>query len=282
MHWNTRIAKFFEDHNLAAIARRLGLSKNRLYAIVHEGNCPNAVDAVLICRYLGVTVEEVFGDEDSLSRHRSVTHSIEAPTGHDTPARQPRQRQHTSRSPRFLAYKIAAGAFKGIDSLELIGPTQIVKELNVPGPEASSYIPILAPIAAGGVRRAEYWGFRPALAESFVAFAINTPRTFALPIDGDSMEPDFHHRDLVVVSASRALPLPMRRERHPRLAIVIFKSQRTATFKLVSRIDKRARPSDPVYRLEPINQLYPRLELPAAEIAEILPVMGLIQEKSPD
>lgn len=33
-----------------------------MYAIVKDGQCPNAVDALKICWYLGVSVDEIFGD----------------------------------------------------------------------------------------------------------------------------------------------------------------------------------------------------------------------------
>ncbi len=75
MTWTGKLSKLLDDRNLSLISKRLGFSKNRLYLIVREGQCPNAIDAVKICRYLNTTVEAIFGDDAmaELSRIRPAT-----------------------------------------------------------------------------------------------------------------------------------------------------------------------------------------------------------------
>ncbi len=63
MDWAERLSLLLSERNYAAVARKLGFTKNRLYTIVKERSCPNAIDAVKLCRYLGTTVEAIFGDE---------------------------------------------------------------------------------------------------------------------------------------------------------------------------------------------------------------------------
>lgn len=62
MHWQDRISALLRDHNLRRVCARLGLSKNRLFAMTKQGQCPNAVDALKICWYLNVSIDQVFGD----------------------------------------------------------------------------------------------------------------------------------------------------------------------------------------------------------------------------
>ena len=64
MLWQDVLEALLEDHKFSQVCEKLGFPKNRLYAIVREGHCPNAVDAVKLCRYLGVSVEEVFGSDE--------------------------------------------------------------------------------------------------------------------------------------------------------------------------------------------------------------------------
>lgn len=73
MHWNDRLSVLLRDHNLTRISERLGFAKNRMYAIVKDGQCPNAVDALKICWYLGVPVDDIFGDtaEEELAEART-------------------------------------------------------------------------------------------------------------------------------------------------------------------------------------------------------------------
>lgn len=63
MDWADRLEMRLKEKNYQAVSRRLGFSKNRLYAIVREKSVPNAIDAVKICRYVGASVEDIFGED---------------------------------------------------------------------------------------------------------------------------------------------------------------------------------------------------------------------------
>lgn len=76
--WQTKLASMLDDRVFKKVSLHLGRSKNWLYSIVKEGSCPNAIDAVRLCRYLGTTVEAVFG-EDAIVAPRGLIRKADSP-----------------------------------------------------------------------------------------------------------------------------------------------------------------------------------------------------------
>lgn len=260
MAWAEKLAELLGDRNLSEVRKRLGFSKNRLYTILREENCPNAVDAVRICRYLGVTVEDVFG-EDMGAAARSASPARIAP---------PRKRA------AWQVFSLARGRYRGRHSLKLLGPAERIEPEDHRG--ESGWVPVLAPIAAGEPREAHDLGYPAGAAEGFVWFESEDPAAFALTVDGDSMAPEFRHGDVVV--ASPKLGQSRDTFRDGMVAVVIFGGERTATLKRVRFGAVRRDTEEPMdYVLEPINPSFPKMRLQRGEIAAIYPLIGLIRRE---
>lgn len=260
MPWPQKLAELLADRNLSEVRKRLGFSKNRLYTILREENCPNAVDAVRICRYLGVTVEDVFG-EDAGAAVRSASPAQIVP---------PRKRA------AWQAFALARGRYRGRQSLKLLGPAERIEPEDYRG--TAGWVPVLAPIAAGEPREAHDQGYPVGAAECYIRFAADDPAAFALTVDGDSMMPDFRHGDVVVASPK----LGQSREslRDGMIAVAVFGTDRVATLKRVRFGEVRGRDADPLdYVLEPTNPHFPPMRLRRVEIAAIWPVVGLISKE---
>lgn len=261
MAWAERLRDLLADRNLLEVAKRVGFSNGRLHAIRSRGQCPNAVDAVKLCRYLGVTVEEVFGDENGAKVARPD---------------KPQVQSQKSPAPRLLAFELARGAWKGRESLKVVGPTRLIESEDWHG--QAGFIPILAPIAAGEPREAHDKGFPAGDADAYVEFACDDPNAFALSVDGASMEPDFRHGDIVVASPK----VGHRNDtfRDGMVAIILFERERTATIKRVRfGTFNRSRTEPMDYKLEPLNPAFPPVRLKTKEIAAIYPVVGLIRRE---
>lgn len=65
MEWWRRLETELEaiGANYAKVSRACGFRDARVHEIVKMRMMPNAADAVKLCRFLGLTVEEVFGAE---------------------------------------------------------------------------------------------------------------------------------------------------------------------------------------------------------------------------
>ncbi|MFH1417285.1 MAG: S24 family peptidase [Planctomycetota bacterium] len=256
-NWRDRLERRLKDYNKSAVDRQLGWREGRLSQLLGRGQILNAIDAVRLCRFLGVTVEEVFGDSRAgrTAKTRSKAVSAIEPVA------------------RLLAYAIARGRYAGQKSLSLVGETEIIEGEDWQG--EPGFVPLLAPIAAGEPREATDGDYLAGRAEAYARFTIEDPKAFALRVDGDSMSPDFKHGNVIVVSPKIGLPTDHFRD--GRLAVVIFGSERTATFKLIWTGDSRDKRRDCDYLLKPINAAYPKMRLKVGEIAAILPVLGLIK-----
>jgi hypothetical protein len=67
MRWPEKLKILMRDRNLSAVARGLGWKAYRVSQMMGREDVPNALDAVALCKYLGTTVEEVFGEDASLA-----------------------------------------------------------------------------------------------------------------------------------------------------------------------------------------------------------------------
>lgn len=63
MDWTDRLGLVLKDRNKSEIARALGWEPWRVSQIVGRGAVPNVEDAVKLCQYLGLAVEEVWGEQ---------------------------------------------------------------------------------------------------------------------------------------------------------------------------------------------------------------------------
>ena len=218
---------------------------------------PNALDAVRLCQYLGESVEAIFASPQT--------------AGQKPMKRAPRPTQG------FLRFEVAPGPFDGRKSLRLLGAADILEPEDVGA--RTGFLPVLAPIAAGEPKEAHDGGFPAGAAASFVQFDVDDPNAFGLHVDGDSMTPDFRHGDIII--ASPKLGQPGGAYRDGMVAVVIFGSERTATFKVlrIGKMDERRHePFD--YLLEPLNHAHPKLRLKVGEIASILPVVGVVKRST--
>lgn len=258
MAWTERLAELLGDRNLREVGSRLGFTKNRLYTIIREGKCPNAVDAVKICKYLGVLVEDVFGENGTAATK--------------APAKAARKNAAMVRG-----WAVSRGRFSGRPSLTLIGNSAHLEPEDFTGQKG--LVPVVAPIAAGEPKEAHDKGFPVGVADAYVAFECDDPNAFGLVVDGASMEPDFRHGDIIIASPRMGHSNDTFRDGI--VAVIIFGSERTATFKRVRFGTVSKRSEEPLdYVLEPLNPHFPPMRLKTREIAAIHPVIGLVRREA--
>lgn len=250
--WYEILADLLADRNRSEVARRVGLTPQRITQIVGRKSIPNARDAARLCKYLGTTVEAVFLAPNGVTKTKSAA----------------------AQTSRTLAYALAPGRYVPHQTFKLIGEAETIAPEDVR--DRAGLVPLLNPIAAGGPRESHDKDFAAGHADMFVRFETDDPQAFALRVDGDSMSPDFRHGDIIVVSPKIGAKRPPYRD--GMLGVVIFGSERTSTFKLVftRRDGAQGEPLD--YLLRPINEAHPPLRLKRGEIAAIYPVIGLIRE----
>jgi len=216
------------------------------------------IDAIKLCRYLGVSVEDIFGEEAG---------EPEAATAEGTGAR--------PRAP-WAVYYVPLGPYMGLGTLRQYADCRLVAANEVADPQSGGYVPILAPAAAGQPRIHSEAGLHSLEASRYVEFAIDDPRAFALHVDGESMSPDCRHGDLVIVS-----PRFGRQNRFADgiLAIIVFGSERTSTLKILRWGRKNARNEPLDYLLEPINPAYPKMRISRSQIAAVYPVLAVVRAR---
>jgi transcriptional regulator with XRE-family HTH domain len=79
MTWRDRLEALLKDRNLSAVARACGMQPYRISQIVGKASIPNAIDALILCDYLGVTVEIVFGDDAVKQMGRALRFKAASP-----------------------------------------------------------------------------------------------------------------------------------------------------------------------------------------------------------
>lgn len=276
MKWTEKLQRLLRGRTVSSLSREMGLHPTRLGAQISRGQMFRADRAVMLARLLGVDADWLFDDrlgwppvhvEVGPTPQGSVETIVRLDAAHG------RQRP----SGTFFSYTIRPGHYLGQRSFKLVGRSARMEVEDYDG--ETGFVPVLSPVAAGEARRSDYWGNRPALAEYYIRFQIEDGRAFALPVDGASMEPDFQHGDLVVVSPSSKIRLPIKRGLRPILAIIVYRSERTATLKLVVRSETGESPNKLRYVLQPINNLYPHVTLDASQIASVIPVLGVLRER---
>lgn len=250
VNWNERIEKLVNDRGLnrSAVERKAGLGKNRLGRMIN-GHEPSVLDAIRLCDFFGMPVEELFAGRSARPRYEKKTESGRA----------------------WLGHSIRRGAWRGRQSLTLVGRAAMLGPEDFKGQRG--FVPILAPVAAGIPREAHDQGFPVGAAEAYIQHKCDDANAFALRVDGDSMMPDFRHGDIIIVSPKLGKDNDTYRD--GMAAVIVFGSERTATFKLVRFENTRGRREHVDYILEPINRHHPKMRLHRGEIAAIHPVIGL-------
>lgn len=255
MTWHERLQRIIKERGLnrAEVQRQLGFSRNRIVQM-EAGHEPGVLDAIKLCGFLGLSVEELFAGGRT-----------------DSPGRDKGGRK---KQPTIMAWVISRGRFDGRSSLSLIGASASVDPEDFAGQKG--LIPVVAPVAAGEPKEAHDKGFPVGMADAYVAFETDDPNAFGLSVDGASMEPDFRHGDIII--ASPKLGHSNDTFRDGMIAVVIFGSERTATFKRVRFGAMGKRSEEPLdYVLEPLNLHFPPMRLKTREIAAIHPVIGLVR-----
>lgn len=260
MAWPELLRRIFRERglNLSAVERQIGLGKNRLSQMA-GGHEPRVTDSIRVARFLGMAVEELFGDGIGVATETTV-----------------KSKPRISGLSGWLAFELSRGAWKGKASLKVVGESRMLEAEDFRGQKG--FVPLIAPIAAGAPREAHDKGFPAGAADKYVEFEADDPQAFALRVDGDSMLPDFRHGDIIVTRPSTG------RKRSGiadgMAAVVIFAGERTATFKIVRFGSVSATKGEPMdYKLEPLNPAFPPTRLKTKEIAAIYPVVGLIRKE---
>ena len=154
------------------------------------------------------------------------------------------------------------------DATEIIEPGSLeVDELPADEEQRRLFVPVLGAIAAGlGVETIEAGQFPTGAAQSYVQYDKGAPPgSFAVRVQGDSMEPDYCHGDVAVVDPARRV--------ESGLACVLSRDssgERTARLKRVKRKGKDC-------RLESLNPAYSPIIMKAADllaaykVVEVLP-----------
>ena len=67
--WTAILDKVLKQQasNMSEVSRQLGWRENRLAQLKGRGQVPNAIDAVKLCRWLNLSVEDVFGIDAGLT-----------------------------------------------------------------------------------------------------------------------------------------------------------------------------------------------------------------------
>ncbi len=63
MTWVTKLEDLLRDHNKSKVSKACGWTPQRISNMLAGEQVPNAIDAVTLCRYLNVSVEDIFGDD---------------------------------------------------------------------------------------------------------------------------------------------------------------------------------------------------------------------------
>lgn len=258
MDWPKRLQAVLDERmvNRSKLTKKLGLGKNAIYQML-IGHEPSVTVGVRLARLLGMTAEELFGEG-----------------GIAAPAQRSALPSH-----KLHAFALSLGAWRNRRSMKLIGPTKIIEPEDYSG--QAGFVPVIAPIAAGEPREAHDGDFAAGAADAYVAFDVDDENAFALRVDGDSMKPDFLHGDIIIASP-RSRSSREATHRDGMLGVVIFGSERTATFKVVrfGAVNKSAdEPMDYVL-LQPLNAAFPPMRLKRGEVSAIYPVVGLVRKES--
>lgn len=270
MEWYEKLERLMADRNVSAVSRAVGLHPQRLGTQIALRQMPRADRAVRLARQLGVDCDWLF--DAGLGWPPRQVEVGETPHGSvQTAARQKVRREST------VAVAISLGAWRGRRSLRVVGPSRVIEAEDFKG--QGGFVPVVAPIAAGEPREAHDGDFAAGAADAYVAFDVDDENAFALRVDGDSMKPDFLHGDIIIASP-RSRSSREATHRDGMLGVVIFGSERTATFKVVrfGAMNKSAdEPMD--YVLQPLNAAFPPMRLKRGEVSAIYPVVGLVRKE---
>ena len=146
--------------------------------------------------------------------------------------------------PKYRVAKTIEPGFKIVDAEQL------------PPEWRGNYVPLIGRIAAGkGVDTVEAESYPAGLAAHYVEMADSPRDGFAVSVEGDSMEPDFQHGDLVVSDGHT-------RGRSGRVCIVLETTRAGDRLARVKRLVVRGKTAV----LESANPAYQPIEVDAAAI----------------
>lgn len=127
---------------------------------------------------------------------------------------------------------------------------------QIPEDWQGRYVPIVGRLSAGfGSDTAEAESRPPGWADSYITYEGAPPRAIALRVSGESMLPEFHHGDIVVVDPEQPVAAGQ-------IGAVIYEDPRAGR---LARL-KRIRPSGKTVVLESLNPAYPPIRLPAKNV----------------
>lgn len=155
-----------------------------------------------------------------------------------------RRERSEGSAPNYRIGKVVSAGYRTVPSEDLEGQDWHGK-----------FVPVINRIAAGeGVDTAEAESYAPNTASCFVEYAGAPPKAIAVEVTGDSMEPDFRDRDIVIVdpenrveSGLACVILNRGGSRYPRLKYV---KRRGKTIVLESRNSEKHPP-----QIVPVSQV---------------------------
>ncbi len=122
-------------------------------------------------------------------------------------------------------------------------------------------VPIINSVAAGYPHNFTDLDYPPGVAEEYIRCPdIHDPQAFAARVVGDSMEPDYLQRDIVVFS-------PSAEPRNGDDCFVRFEEGEGTTFKRTYMDEEKS------IRLQPLNQAYPARSIPREQITGLWPAI---------
>jgi phage repressor protein C with HTH and peptisase S24 domain len=122
-------------------------------------------------------------------------------------------------------------------------------------------VPVINSVAAGYPHHFTDLEYPPGVAEEYIRCPdVHDPQAFAARVVGDSMEPDYRERDIVVYS-------PNTPAQDGDDCFVRFEEGEGTTFKRIYRDDEES------IRLQPLNQAYPSQVIPREKITGLWPAI---------
>jgi phage repressor protein C with HTH and peptisase S24 domain/DNA-binding XRE family transcriptional regulator len=122
-------------------------------------------------------------------------------------------------------------------------------------------VPVINSVAAGYPHHFTDLDYPPGVAEEYIRCPdVHDPQAFAARVVGDSMEPDYRERDIVVYS-------PNTPARSGDDCFVRFEEGEGTTFKRIYHDDEES------IRLQPLNQAYPAQVVPREKITGLWPAI---------
>jgi repressor LexA len=179
---------------------------------------------------------------------------------------------------KFELHEAEIQRLKGMLRLRGRGPAEIVQQeefddpdsgddeiqaggQSEPGLSIGAVVPIINSVAAGYPHHFTDLEYPPGVADEYIRCPdIHDPQAFAARVVGDSMEPDYRQRDIVVFS-------PNTPARSGDDCFVRFEEGEGTTFKRIYRDDEES------IRIQPLNSAYPARTVSRERITGLWPAV---------